>query len=98
MRPYTSPFINEDSNTISFYINNECAKKISLTGSFNNWARNSFLMQPETDGLWHIDIPMLPDGRHQYKFLIDDRMWVEDIDNPYKEPDGHTGFNSIIII
>jgi 1,4-alpha-glucan branching enzyme len=98
MRAYTSPFINEDSNTISFYIDNDCAKKVSLTGSFNNWARNVLLLQHENNGLWHIDIPMLRGGRYQYKFLIDDKMWVEDIDNPYKEPDGQIGFNSVLII
>src|SRR3954470_4911664 len=58
MRAYTSPFINEGSNTISFYIDNDSAKKISLTGSFNDWAQNSILLKHDTNGLWRVDIPM----------------------------------------
>jgi len=39
---------------------------------------------------------MLPEGRYQYKFCMDEKIWMEDIDNPYREPDGFAGFNSIL--
>jgi hypothetical protein len=98
MKHYSSPYLNAKQNTISFFIQNDCAFQISLAGSFNHWAQDVLLMEPGKDGIWKIDIPMLPAGRYHYKFFVDDKMWMEDVDNPYREPDGFNGFNSILII
>jgi len=69
-----------------------------LAGSFNGWAEDVLLMEPGAGGLWTIEIPMLPAGHYQYKFLVDEQNWIEDFSNPYREPDGYSGFNSILII
>jgi hypothetical protein len=55
-------------------------------------------MEPGSNGLWKIEIPLLPGGRYEYKFLVDSRNWIEDVDNPYRLPDGFNGFNSLLII
>lgn len=96
MKPHQSPFINEKKKTIEFYIENPCADHISLTGSFNHWAKDELPLKPQRNGIWKIEIPMLPHGKYHYKFLIDDRMETEDIDNQYREPDGVNGWNSVL--
>ncbi len=98
MKQHASPFINKRKKAIEFYIQNPCASHISLAGSFNHWAHDSLLMEPSKNGLWKIEIPMLPKGTYQYKFFVDDRTWMEDIDNPFREPDGLNGFNSILLV
>lgn len=98
MKPHTSPHVNRQKKSIEFYMQSDCASQISLAGSFNNWAQDVLLMEPGNNGIWKIEIPMLPQGRYQYKFFIDDKMWMEDIGNPYREPDGFAGFNSILLI
>ena len=98
MKEHSSPFINTRKNTIKFFIKNTCAEEISLTGSFNHWANDVLQLEPSVNGVWKIEIPMLPAGRYSYKFLIDNRHWMEDVDNPFREPDGFNGFNSILII
>jgi serine protease AprX len=98
MKHHTSPFINKRKKAIEFYIQNPCASHISLAGTFNHWAHDSLLMEPSANGLWKIEIPMLPKGIYQYKFFVDDKTWLEDIDNPYREPDGLNGFNSILMV
>ena len=55
-------------------------------------------MKPDRDGMWQIEIPMLPKGIYHYKFFVDDKMWTEDINNPNREPDGVIGFSSILTI
>jgi 1,4-alpha-glucan branching enzyme len=96
MNESLSPVINSRKKTIEFHIENGCASQISLVGSFNHWAQDVLLMHPSKNGLWKIEIPMLPKGKYYYKFFIDDRMWVEDVDNPYREPDGVHGWNSVL--
>ena len=98
MKPQESPFVNRQSKTIEFYVHNDCASQITLAGSFNHWAQDVLLMEPGKDGMWKIEIPMLPQGRYQYKFLVDYKRWEEDYDNPLREPDGFRGFNSILVI
>jgi len=95
---HTSPHIDSRRKTIEFYVQNECASHICLAGSFNHWAQDVMPMKRVEDGLWKIAIPLLPAGKYRYKFFIDDRMAMEDIDNPNREPDGKNGFNSILIV
>ncbi len=97
-KPNLSPYINHDKKTIGFYIQHDCASQISVAGSFNHWAQDVLLMEPGKNGLWQLEIPMLTPGRYHYKFFVDDKTWIEDFDNPYREPDGFNGFNSILII
>ena len=98
MKPKDSPQINGKQNTIEFYVHHDCASQISLAGSFNHWAQDVLLLEPGKNGLWTIGIPMLPAGRYQYKFFVDDKVWIEDVNNPSREPDGFSGFNSILIV
>ena len=98
MKQHVSPFINKRKKAIEFYIQNPCASHISLAGSFNHWAHDSLLLEPAKNGLWKIEIPMLPKGKYQYKFFVDDKIWTEDFDNPLREPDGLNGFNSILTV
>jgi len=97
-KPNMSPYVNHDKKTIGFYIQHDCASQISLAGSFNHWAQDELLMEPGKNGLWQLEIRMLSAGRYHYKFFVDNKTWVEDFENPYREPDGFNGFNSILII
>jgi serine protease AprX len=93
-----SPFINRSQNTIEFTIHHQSAEQISLTGSFNQWTEDILLLTPGANGEWKIVIPLLPEGKYRYKFLADGKYWLEDTNNPFREPDGFNGFNSLLII
>lgn len=98
MIPVKSPRLNTRQRTIEFHLRHTCATQVSLAGSFNHWEQDVLLLEPRKAGLWTIEIPMLPPGKYSYKFFIDKRTWQEDINNPYREPDGFNGFNSILFI
>lgn len=98
MKLHQSPYVNKRKKTIEFYIYNSCADHISVAGSFNHWAKDEFQLKPHKGGRWSIEIPMLPHGRYYYKFFIDDRMAMEDIENQLREPDGIAGWNSVLTV
>jgi len=98
MRQHQSPYVNKRKKTIEFHIHNSCANHIILAGSFNHWAQDELKLEPAKDDMWKIVIPLLPSGKYHYKFFIDDRMWMEDIENPLREPDGVTGWYSVLTI
>ena len=102
MKQHESPYINKRKKTIEFYIHHfdaAAAGHISLCGTFNHWSPDELQLHPEKNGAWwKIAIPMLPRGKYYYKFFIDDRMWMEDIENPLREPDGVRGWNSVLTV
>jgi 1,4-alpha-glucan branching enzyme len=93
-----SSYINKAKRTIEFYIQNDVAGQISLAGSFNHWGQDVLLFKLLKNGVWKLELPMLNKGRYLYKFFIDSKSWVEDIGNPYHEPDGFNGFKSVLFI
>jgi 1,4-alpha-glucan branching enzyme len=102
MKLHESPYINKRKKTIEFYVHHldtDACSHISLVGTFNHWAQNELQMHPEKNGeCWKIEIPMLPHGKYYYKFFIDDKMMMEDIENPLREPDGVAGWNSVLTV
>ncbi len=97
-KPNATPYVNQMKKTIEFYTQNDYASEVSLAGSFNDWAQDVLLMEPGMNSTWKIEIPILPAGLYQYKFFVDKKIWMEDVCNPYREPDGFAGFNSILKI
>jgi 1,4-alpha-glucan branching enzyme len=96
MKPHLSPFIDQNKKTIEFHLKLRAASHVSLSGSFNSWAKDEIEMKHVRDDDWEVEIPMLPKGKYYYRFFIDDRMWMEDIENPLREPDGVVGFYSVL--
>ena len=71
------------------------AKKVVLTGSFNQW-RDKELPMIRTARGWVLPL-YLADGTHTYKFIVDG-IWMPDPKNPDRLPDGHNSFNSVIFL
>lgn len=51
------------------------AKKVILTGSFNNWSHNELSMRKTGQG-WELQYVLAP-GNHEYKFIVDGQ-WITD--------------------
>jgi len=71
------------------------AKKVILSGSFNEWHRNELVMKPTATG-WALSL-YLPEGTHTYRFIVDGR-WMIDPFNPDRMPNEYHDFNSVIKI
>src|SRR5688500_17216545 len=52
-------------------------KMVHLAGSFNGWSRTATPMVQMADGVWKTSV-VLPEGMHEYKFVLDGRTWVKD--------------------
>ena len=55
-------------------------------------------MLPDGNGLWShsVQLPIADAEKRAYKFLYNGSEWEEDRHNPYCEPDGMGGLNSLI--
>jgi serine protease AprX len=98
LQPTVSPAVNKEKGSVEFYVYRDGAAQVSLAGSFTDWVPDIYPMEREKHGRWKIAIPLLPDGKYPYKFFVDHTSWMEDVLNPYREPDGFCGFNSLLMI
>jgi len=54
---------------------------VQVVGSFNNWSKTADPMSdPDGDGTWEATLTLEP-GDYEYRFLIDDMIWIKDPDN-----------------
>ncbi len=76
------------------YLHDHDARQVRVLGSWNGWRIEGSDMRQVEPGLWAFPVDRLPAGCYQYKFLLDERLWLADPRNPLKVPDQLGGFNS----
>lgn len=69
------------------------ARRVYVSGSFNNWDRDGVLMLKTTTG-WERAL-YLADGTHTYRFVADGK-WFADPENPNQSPNEYGESNSVI--
>lgn len=80
----------------TFYLNGYLeAKKVILSGSFNNWSEADCSMDKTEKGWKYTTI--LSGGKHHYKFIVDGE-WICDPDNPILEYDYDGNVNSVYMV
>jgi len=70
MMKQISPYIDAGKKTIELCLQSdyenqisiEGVRQVSLAGSFNHWSQDVLLLSKDKDGVWKIQIPMLPKG------------------------------------
>ncbi len=56
-------------------------KSVNLIGDFNNWSKTANpLSDADGDGIWETVLLLAP-GQYQYRFLIDNMIWIKDPNN-----------------
>lgn len=70
--------------------------RVNLAGSFNGWSKDATAMTVDgTGSMWSVEVS-LPDGLHQYKFVLDGEKWINDptADKELEVDDNYGGKNS----
>ena len=83
---------------VTFTLSYPEAESVSLIGSFNQWNPAGHKMQHRGDrNTWALEI-RLPEGRHEYAFLVDGKMVVPDQSSPFYQSDGFGNRNSVLFV
>jgi glycosidase len=56
-------------------------RQVVVAGSFNNWQTDEHYLK-NVNGNWQLSLP-LAQGRYEYRFFINDSIWIKDPANPY---------------
>lgn len=71
----------------------ENANKVIISGSFNKWNEDLFVMDKTENG-WELSLQINP-GVYEYRYIVDG-TWMEDPANPNKVKNEFDEYNSII--
>ncbi len=56
---------------------------VSLAGTFNHWNKSSHKMNFDSqEGFWSVVIDLVPGVEYQYKYVINDTLWITDPNAP----------------
>jgi 1,4-alpha-glucan branching enzyme len=61
---------------VAFSLNAPKAKRVAVLGDFNKWSAKAHSMKKDENGVWH-KVAMLPEGRYEYRFLVDGQWWTD---------------------
>jgi hypothetical protein len=83
---------------VTFTLSYPKAESVSLIGSFNQWTPAGYKMhQAEDRNSWVLELG-LPEGRHEYAFLVDGKIVVPDQNSPFYQSDGFGNRNSVLFV
>jgi 1,4-alpha-glucan branching enzyme len=82
---------------ITFVIEAEPGKCVSVAGSFNSWnPENKVLIDKNKEGVYQ-GAMLLEPGTYEYKFFVDD-TWCIDPKNPNFAPNDMGTLNSVLVV
>jgi len=74
------------------------ASSVAVIGTFNEWNAKGFEMKGEKEqGVWSITL-YLPQGRHEYAFLVDGEKVISDPQAAFYEENGFGSENSVLVL
>ena len=82
--------------TFHFELHGPGAARVELLGTFNEWRSGDIVLNgPDASGHWTAEVA-LPEGRHEYIFLVDGERWLADPKAATHRPDGFGRVNTVI--
>lgn len=79
-----------------FVIYRPDARKVEITGSFNNWTRIP-MARTGTRGYWEITLN-LSRGEHRFAYVLESHKRIPDPTIPTQEEDDFGGKNSVLVV
>ena len=85
-----------DRITVQFVLHAPSAGQVELVGDFTGWQAGRLQLDgPDESGHWTVQLD-LPEGRHEYLFLVDGQRWVTDPSAAAHRPDGFGNLNAVM--
>jgi hypothetical protein len=88
-------FKTKDYCKVKFTFKVENAETVEILGLNSDWA-NSIIMSKKKDGSFSADVNLPRDSKHEFKYLVDEKDWVNEPEADSEQPNAFGGTNSVI--
>jgi hypothetical protein len=95
-----SPAVSEQSGAVvvRFVLEAPAAAEVAVVGDWNGWDPQADRLARTDDGVWEVEIPLVPEQEYRYQFLIDGEEWMADPNSILQVEDGFGSVNSVLDI
>jgi Glycogen recognition site of AMP-activated protein kinase len=87
----------KDYCKVKFSFQIEDAETIEILGLNSDW-ENSVIMSRKKDGTFSADVNLPKDSKHEFKYRINNTLWVNDPSADAEAPNTFGGSNSVVSI
>ena len=88
----------QERTQVVFTLGLSQARSVAVIGTFNGWNPRGFEMKfDEVQRIWSLSLS-LPEGRHEYAYLVDGQTVIPDPETVFYQEDGFGNKNSVIIL
>lgn len=87
----------KDYCKVKFSFTVENAETIEILGLNSDW-QNSIIMSKKKDGSFSADVNLPKNSKHQFKYLVDTKEWINDPAADEVVPNEFGGSNSVLVL
>ncbi|HRG81574.1 MAG TPA: isoamylase early set domain-containing protein [Chitinophagaceae bacterium] len=90
-------FKTKDYCKVKFSFKVEDAETVEILGLNSDW-ENSILMSKKKDGSFSADVNLPKETRHEFKYLVNETIWLNEPEADSEAPNVYGGSNSVIVL
>ncbi|MCC6289886.1 MAG: isoamylase early set domain-containing protein [Chitinophagaceae bacterium] len=90
-------FKTKDYCKVKFAFKPESAETVEILGLNSDW-ENSVVMSRKKDGSFSVDVTLPKDSKHEFKYLINEKEWLNEPEADGETPNQYGSTNSFITL
>jgi 1,4-alpha-glucan branching enzyme len=87
----------KDYCKVKFSFQVENAETVEILGLNSDW-KNSIIMKKRKDGTFITEVNLPKDSKHEFKYLVNEKEWINDPEADSVAPNSFGGTNSVVVI
>lgn len=87
----------KDYCKVKFSFTPEQAETVEILGLNNDW-ENGIILSKKKDGSFTADVTLPKGTQHEFKYRVDETIWLNEPDADSQEPNVYGGSNSVLIV
>lgn len=87
----------KDYCKVKFTLTADNADSIQILGLNNDW-KQSVTMSKKKDGTFSADVNLPKESKHEFKYLVNETLWLNEPGADAVEPNVFGGSNSVIVL
>ena len=87
----------KDYCKVKFSFKVEDAETVEILGLNSDW-ENAVVMSKKKDGSFSADVNLPRETRHEFKYLVNETLWLNEPEADSEAPNAYGGSNSVIVL
>jgi 1,4-alpha-glucan branching enzyme len=90
-------FKTKDYCKVKFTFTGENAETVEILGLNSDW-QNAVVMSKKKDGSFTCDVSLPKNTEHEFKYRVNEQLWINEPEADSQKPNVFGGANSVIVI